>query len=358
MKFNQALGEAEGLYAEALRVGDDLSRWLAAREAVHVVEGLLVGASPDRSTRIRLSALVRDVDQAAAAAENDRELVSRLDEIRSGQYEDGDGTDADASYGDAFREAGIDIDALSPVDAGAKIKARPASVRVALATTLDEWADVRSTRHDKVGARRIADVAREADPDAWRNRFRELYRSPLHDADALPMLRDLAESVRIDELPPVSLHLLGLKLRTAGDSAGAEKLLRKAQRRYPSDVWVNRTLAGCLSDLGRNDEAIWYYYAAHSLRPELSHLLAHALWNRGQKDEAIAIFQDLIARVDLKHNGHQPCLAEFLRALGRTKEADAVLEAAVARTLQRFRVTRIGGKATPIAGAHSKLSAS
>ena len=331
-KFNQALGEAEGLYAEALRVGDDLSRWFAAREAAHVVEGLLVGASPDRATRIRLSALVRDVDQAAAAAENDRELMSRLDEIRSGQYEDGDGTDADASYGDAFREAGIDIDALSAVEAGAKIKSRPASVRVALATALDEWADVRSTRNDKLGAGRIAEAAREADPDIWRNRFRELYRSPLPDADALRMLRNLVVSAPIDELPPVSLHLLGLKLRTAGDSVGAEKLLRKAQRRYPSDVWLNRTLAGCLSDLGRNDEAIWYYYAAHSLRPELSHLLAHALWNRGQKDEAIAIFQDLIARVDLKHNGHQPCLAEFLRAMGRTNEANAVLEAAVART--------------------------
>ena len=332
MKFNQALGEAEGLYAEALRVGDDLSRWFAAREAAHVVEGLLVGASPDRSTQTRLSALVRDVDQAVTAAENDRELVSRLDEIRSGQYEDGDGTDADAGYGASFREAGIDIDELSPADAGAKIKSRPASVRVALTTTLDEWADVRSTRNDKLGARRIAEAAREADPDLWRNRFRELYRSPLSAVDALRMLRNLVESAPIDELPPVSLHLLGLKLRAAGDSAGAEKVLRKAQRRYPSDVWLNRTLAGCLSDLGRKDEAIWYYYAAHSLRPELSHLLAHALWNRGQRDEAIAVFQDLIARVDLKHNGHQRCLAEFLRSLGRTKEGDAVLEAAVART--------------------------
>ena len=55
VKFNRALGEAEGLYTEAQRVGDDLSRWLAAREAAHVVEGLLVGAAADRSIRIRLT---------------------------------------------------------------------------------------------------------------------------------------------------------------------------------------------------------------------------------------------------------------------------------------------------------------
>ena len=113
-----------------------------AREAAHAVEGLLAGAPADGSTRVRLTVLVRNVDLAAAAAENDQKLLARLVDIRSGQYVDSDGFDADASYGEAFREAGFDVSVLAPDDVAGKIRARPTAVKVALATGLDEWADV------------------------------------------------------------------------------------------------------------------------------------------------------------------------------------------------------------------------
>jgi Flp pilus assembly protein TadD len=99
----------------------------------------------------------------------------------------------------------------------------------------------------------------------------------LADEDAVTMMKDLAQSARVDELAPVSLHLLGSKLLKVGDSPGAEKLLRIARRRYPGDAWLNQTLAKCLAQRGREKEAIWYLMAARSLSPESSHLLALSL---------------------------------------------------------------------------------
>ena len=42
------------------------------------------------------------------------------------------------AYADAFRDAGLDLDATDPAEAGARIRARPGRVALALATALDE----------------------------------------------------------------------------------------------------------------------------------------------------------------------------------------------------------------------------
>ena len=144
-------------------------------------------------------------------------------------------------------------------------------------------------------ALRLAETAREADSDSFRNRLREVYLTSLSDADAITVLRYLAESARPDELPPVSLHLLGAKLLALGDRAAAEKLLRKARRHHPGDYWLNQTLARCLDRAGRRKEAIWYYIAAQAIRPGMTHEIAHCLWSLGRAEEAIAALEDIIA---------------------------------------------------------------
>ncbi len=85
----------------------------------------MLADAPDEATRNRVTALVREVTQAAAAAESDQKLLAKLVDIRSAKADDPDGTATDANYADAFREAGIDIAALPPAEAGAKIQARP-----------------------------------------------------------------------------------------------------------------------------------------------------------------------------------------------------------------------------------------
>ena len=126
-------------------------------------------------------------------------------------------------------------------------------------------------RNDKACARWLAEIARQADSDFWRNRFREVYLSPLADTVAIAMLKGLAESPQVGELPPVSLHLLGSKLLEFGDRTAAENLLRKRICRHPGDYWLNQSLANCLAEDGRNNEAIWYFIAAQAIRPGLTH---------------------------------------------------------------------------------------
>ncbi|MFI5460715.1 MAG: tetratricopeptide repeat protein, partial [Isosphaerales bacterium] len=332
-----ALGEVEVLRTEAKRVGDDLARWLAARDAAHAVEGLLADA-PDEPTRRHATEVVREVTQAAAAAENDQKLLARLVDIRSAKADDPDGSTTDAAYDDAFREAGIDVASLPPAEAGAKIRDRPTAVRVFLAAALDDWAAVRrSLRGDKAGARRLTEAARLADPDPWRNRLREVLQSSAS-PERLSNLKDLAKSARMEELPAVSLFLLGATLLNMGDPTGAGAVLREGQRLYPGDVWLNYTLVECLERLSRREEAIRYYMAARSLRPETAHRLAHALEAKGETDQAIALFKDLV-RLRPKEGAHLGCLAGALQSRGRTQEAKAILDAMIAhyRAALRFK---------------------
>jgi serine/threonine-protein kinase len=327
-RIHRALIRAETLYTEAERAGDDPARWLTARDAAQSVENLLADA-PDEPTRRRVTALVRDVTSAATAAENDQKLLAKVIDIRSAGPVDEPGSVTDWTYTNAFREAGIDLDASTPAEVGAKIRARRPAVSVALAAALDDWADVRrSLNSDQAGARQLTELARLADPDPWRDRLRELLQAA-PSPDRLTRLKDLDQSARFDELPAATLHLWGAALLKMGEPARAERVLRTAQRLYTNDVWINIGLARCLQRLERRDEAMRFYFAARSLRPDMAHDLAHALEETGETDQAIAVFQDL-ARLRPNDVRHLACLGKALKDRGRTQEAKAVGDEAIA----------------------------
>jgi serine/threonine-protein kinase len=325
-QVDRAAGGVEHLYAEARGYGDDLSRWAAAREAAHALQSLLANA-PDAETRDRLNALVGEVYQAAAAAATDQSLLAQLAEIRAARADDPVGETADANYVDAFRAAGISIDASSPIEAAAKIRARPVTVRIAQAAALDDWSVARRFLHrDQAGARRLVDVARLADPDPWRDRLRAV--QFIADAERLAILRDLAQSARSDDLPVESLHLLFGNLMDLNDVTGAEAVLHEALRQHPGDCWLNYLMAKCLERQARLEEAIRYYMAARSIRPEVAHDLAHALERKGETERAIAVFQDL-AQLRPRVGRHLSCLGTLLKDRGRTREAREALDRAI-----------------------------
>ena len=83
-----------------------------------------------------------------------QDLLDRLVDIRSAEADDPDGSETDAAYAEAFREAGIDLASLPPAEAGAKIKARPPSVATALAAALDDWAAIRRSKRKDAARRR------------------------------------------------------------------------------------------------------------------------------------------------------------------------------------------------------------
>ena len=202
-------------------------------------------------------------------------------DIRSAEADDPDGSASDAAYARAFRDAGLDVDALGPEAAAARIRARPAGVALALAAALDDWANRRRKARPKDGDAwgRLIAAARAADPDKIRDRLRAAWSEPDAKARRGPLLA-LAKEADPRTWPPASLTLLAGALAEADEHAAAADLLRRAQVHHPGDVWLNYDL-GCELEAvhpPRTEEAIGYYTAARALRPETGHELAARCW--------------------------------------------------------------------------------
>ena len=326
-RLDLVLREAEVLRDQAAQAGDDVRRWAKAGDAVRAAERLMADAR-DEHTRVRLVTLLESVTNSEKAAFADRKLLEDLIDIRSAKADDEGGSRTDAMCTAAFQLAGLDLNVLPPNEAGAKIRARPAAVAVTIVAAIDDWAAVRRTKMgDRKGGARLAEVARAADSDPWRAGLRNAL-DLADQAQRLEALRGLARDAKVDELAPVSLDLLGSALLDGRDPETAEHLLRHAQRRYPSDVWLNYNLAQCLEKQARREEAIRYYTAARAIQPETAHELADALVQSGELDESIAIFRGL-TRLRPTVTRHALCLARALKSHGRPKEASTVLEPAV-----------------------------
>jgi serine/threonine-protein kinase len=217
-----------------------------------------------------------------------------------------------------------------------------AAVAAYLAAALDEWAlhrrqqetplagwqrrvvtnlpIIMTPRQQKTplaGWQRLLQVARAADPDAWRNRLRATMGS-----EDLPGLRRLLDEARPALLPLPSVQLLGQALLEAGDAQRAAALLVAVRDQHPGDVWINYDLARALraQQPPQLAEAIRYYTAAQALRPEIGHALGHALEAAGRRDEATAVFRQL-TQLRPGNTRHHNCLGNALVVQGRLEEA-------------------------------------
>jgi serine/threonine-protein kinase len=340
-RINTALQEAVQLRGKAQAAPEgELAPWNEALAAARKAAALLE-PEVDPALRTQVETLLAEVttqqqqaETASHAAEQDRRLLDRLLDIRSAKGDDRDGFRTEADYAEAFREAGIDVTALSPEEAGAKIHARPPAV--ALAAALDDWAaNRRDRRKDPAGAKRLSAAAQHADPDAWRGKLRDAV-DQSDRVTRLTALREVAKTAPLEELGAITLDLLGTAIQGAGDLAAAEKVLREAQRRHPGDVWVNHDLGRLLEKVGRTEEAIRYYMMARAIRPETAHRLAHALENKGEGEAAIQVFQDLV-RLRPKNGAHLCCMGNSLEERGRPKEAKETYGAAVAALQEEIR---------------------
>jgi serine/threonine protein kinase/Flp pilus assembly protein TadD len=301
-----ALTEIESLrqrrkYPEALA---------AARRA----ERLLAEGEGHEGLRQRMRQVVADL-----------EMVARLEDIRlriSSTKIDGswDRAGADRDYALAFRDYGIDVDALPPTEAGRQLQTR--AIRVELAAALDAWALVRREVASKGDGRwkDLLALARAADDDDLRGRLREALERMDRRA-----LEQLASSSRSEELPVPTAVVLGSTLQATGAVPQAEALLRAAQRQHPEDYWINFTLAKTYEEMQPPDwdGAIRFYTAALANRPGHAptlHNLGHALKGKGQLNEAIREYRaaiDLDPKDALIHNA----LGVALRVKGQLAEA-------------------------------------
>jgi serine/threonine protein kinase len=218
----------------------------------------------------------------------DLDLAAKLEDIRlrrTGLLEDPSHHRSTArEYAAVFQEARSKF----ATDQAAAVRIQMSPIKETLLAGLDDWALV---EEDAVMRSRLLQVARWADPDpAWRDRVRDP--SVHHDRKALEQLA--AEAPQADA-PPQLLTTLGVLLKQAGGDA--EPLLRAAQRRRPTDFWLNYELGRMLTEVKPWD-AIGFYRAALALRPQTSSIyynLGLALVSARDWQEAMESYRQAIA---------------------------------------------------------------
>jgi serine/threonine-protein kinase len=343
LTLNEAIQQRD--FAAALP--EDLARLSAAARGIEAA-GRALDQESEPEPAGRLAALRTEVHAGLAAALRDSALLEALADVRIHKQELGtDG--ANAAYARAFRAAGLDVDALPPEEIGSALKGRPASVAAAATAALDDWALSREEKRQAAAFRRLLEAARAVDPDSFRDRIR----AAILESDAKTRegaMRTLAADTKAGELPPPSAVLLASALRSLKAVEPAIALLRAVVGRHPDDLWVNYELGIALTELGpaARDEAVRYFTAARSLRPEAAHQWAHLLDEIGRGDEALAIFADLAARRP-RDERNLVCYGRCLQDRG-SHEADAVLDRAV--SLASVTIRNIPN----FAGAHADLA--
>jgi serine/threonine-protein kinase len=240
------VGRATTLLEEARGQPDDPARWRTALSAVQQAEDDSAGMAPD--ARDRLALLKDDAIVGLRDAERDATLRQTLVEVRADRQDAG-AEATDAAYAAAFRAAELDVDALDMVEAGARLRRRPAAVIVEVAAYLDHWSGVRrEAKRQAASWRKPLDVARAADADDYRGQLRALVTADDRKPQAA-RLRALAEEPKAGELPAPTAVLLAGALENADDRDAAIGLLRRAQAEHPGDVWINYNLARLLEQL-------------------------------------------------------------------------------------------------------------
>ena len=270
---------------EATRLRDQ-KRWADAQTAARRAELLLAPGESQAHLRSQLRGILTDLD-----------MVDRLEAVRLGQTEVKNGwwdlAGANPAYAAAFREYGIDAELLDAADAAQRVRA--SAIREQLAAGLDDWSFVIPAA-DGVRRARVRSIAALADPDDWRNRFRD--ETVQRDRKAL---EDLAARPEVADLPPSTAVLLGRSLQVAGAGGKSVEVLAAAQRRCPTDFWLNMELSRMLrwhSTPPRYDEAAGYCRAALAIRPDSA-----GAWNGlgtilrlpDHLDESIDAFRKAIA---------------------------------------------------------------
>jgi tetratricopeptide (TPR) repeat protein len=267
----------------ALKHVEDLqskARWGEAGAALDQAEARLVNPS------------AADLRGRAAEMRRNLQIVARIDAVRLGPATDDEGLfrkEKDREYRTAFSEAGLGQPGDDPATAAAVIAGSP--LREVLVEALDDWALVAS---DYVRAWALA-VARQADPDPWRDKLRD----PAAWQHTEVLARWLREAPA-ESVTPGLAAATGAWLYHHGEG---DWPLRTAQTRMPGDFWLNRQLAATLLADRRLADAESYARAALALRPlsaaargTLAAVLLERgrVGDRGRVDEAETVFRRAI----------------------------------------------------------------
>jgi tetratricopeptide (TPR) repeat protein len=257
--------------------------------------------------------IAEELRQRVQRSRKDVQMLAELERIRLDQSwgfdEKIDHTGSDSQYAKAFRTYGIDAETLDPVEGASLVQ--KSAICEHLVAGLDYWAYCITSVDKELTGRKVEHllaIARNVDPDPWRNRLRELVSSEdtwqperIVDYRFLDQLDRLAASALVEQLPLATLGQLAHAIAATKPTALMVDSLRRAQRRFPADFWLNSDLSLALTHVGgaqQKEEAIGFSRAALALRPQspAAHVNLGILLCRGNKDPdgAIAEFSEAI----------------------------------------------------------------
>ncbi|HZL89651.1 MAG TPA: tetratricopeptide repeat protein, partial [Pirellulaceae bacterium] len=311
-EISAALDEAETSFQQ--------ERLPQAMEAVRRAEGLLASAGGDEALgrragvwRANLAMVVRLEEIRLARAAEDKEYI--------------DWVGADEAYRQAFKDYGLDVEGLLPVEAVKRLRASPISGR--LVAALEDWFVTK--RHAGVaGWEEMLSLVQQVDTDAWRNRFREVFRT-----EQWPTLAALARDEKLLAQPPATVYLLSLMLAYSGQHSQAVEILLAAQKRHAGDFWINFHLGDSLVSSNptpiQASEGAGYLRVAVAQRPEspMVHVsLGYALWKANRPADAETAFRRALALKPDFARAHLN-LGVVLREQGKSEEGIAEYREAI-----------------------------
>jgi serine/threonine-protein kinase len=334
-EVNESLNQATALreHSKAATTGG-AALFAQAREQAQRALALVENGPADAA----LAAQVRQLQAALDAEEKDRKLLAALDEAALSRAETVAGENRFASeravpkFRAAFRAYGLPAGEGEAKAVAERIRQRPPAVREAILAALDEWDALAGAPKQPITEphrKWLQAVLAAADPeDAWSRKVRAA-RAKKDPAQRRKALEKLAASVDVRKVPVRALTQLANYGKPA-DGRGlrpsqAAKLLRRAQRQYPADFWVNENLGMILQEVTppQREEAVRFLTAAVALRPGSpgAYLnLGNALKDQRRLDEAIVSYRKAIA-IDRKYAMAHNNLGDTLKIKGQVDKA-------------------------------------
>ena len=246
----------------------------------------------------------------------------------------------DAAYAAAFRDAGLDLDALEPAEFARRLRRQPAAVVIELSAFLDDWSAV---RRDGEASRSPPGGSR------WRRRGWPTRTRIATDLRDDPPGRGPQAAGRGAEGPggrPRVGRAAGADGRPAGPDPGghrpgrgrrgpAPRRGRPPPRRRLGQLRPGRGPGQAAAVGPRGGGAV--LHGGPRPAPETAHELAHLLERMGRGAEAEAVFRDLTDRRP-ENARHLGCLGTHLKEKGRAADAAPILDRAVAAAREAIRL--------------------
>ena len=207
-------------------------------------------------------------------------------------------------YEEAFRNAGIDLRAMTVPEAATRV--RSSAIQETLIGAIDNWArgldESESSLEDNPSSETVAGLSRQkllaiasaADSSEWRRTVRTAL-----ERNDTAQLKELAVTDEARSQSPELIAWLGAVLRDGDEVDRAIAVLLEGQRNHPGDFWLNYELGKSYVRKGQNLEGLGFARTALGIRPENAGAmiaLAVASSESGRQADALRLYRAVLAK--------------------------------------------------------------